>query len=310
MAGESGQGQPEAARQREVRIMRAWQGLCFLAFSQGDSARAVLAARKCASLARELGDDRVLAMVLTFEASANLVGGGGEGLDSLLEEAVTASRRSGDKYALGMALGMLSSRLMASPRHAEQAQAYAEESLALLKESGNRFAFLMGRFGMAMGARYAGRFDEARSQLLPLYPTFLEIGDQHRANMIRSEIAHIDRVQGQYPQAESAYRETILEWQRLGHRAAVAHQLECFALLAATRGQPQQAARLFGAAEALRERIDIPMTKFERIEYERQVAGLRAQMEEKAFDLAWAEGRGLSMEGAIQAALEPAPGDA
>ena len=301
---EPGPAEAEAARGRKILIMRAWQALCFLSFSQGDSARAVPASHECASLARELGDDRVLASVLAFEASAQMVAGSEEGLDALLDEAVAAARRSGDKVALGMTLGMLGSRMLARPERSEAAQAYAEEGLALLKASGNRFGFLMVQFGLAMGARYAGRFDQARAQMLPLYPTFLEIGDRHRANMIRSELAHLDRIQGQYEQAESAYRETILEWQRLGHRAAVAHQLECFALLASLRKQSGKATRLFGAAEALREGINIPMTGFERLEYERQVAELRAGMEDTAFELAWAEGHRLTMEAAIQAALE------
>jgi non-specific serine/threonine protein kinase len=303
--GASPPGEGEPARERRVLIMRAWQSLAFLAFSQGDSARAVLAARNCASLARELGDDRGLALVLGFEVSAKLAGFDQEGLDALIEEAIAAARRSGDKDTLGMGLSMLASRMMGSPERVEAAKAYAAEGRALVKESGNRFAYLMMQFGMAMGARIAGRFQDARSQMLPLYPLFLEIGDRHRANMIRSEVAHIDRLDGRAEQAEAAYRETILEWQRLGHRAAVAHQLESFAFIAQARDQPDRAARLLGAAEVLREVIDIPMTRFERQEYEQAVARLRDAMGEEAFDRAWAEGRELTMEAAIGMAREP-----
>jgi hypothetical protein len=145
--------------------------------------------------------------------------------------------------------------------------------------------------------------------MLPLYPLFLEIGDRHRANMIRSEVAHIDRLEGRAEQAEAAYRETILEWQRLGHRAAVAHQLESFALIALAREQPVRAARLLGGAEALRERIDIPMTRFERVEYDQAVEQLELGMGEEAFQRAWGEGRRLSMEAAIQIALESGADD-
>jgi hypothetical protein len=89
----------------------------------------------------------------------------------------------------------------------------------------------------------------------------------------------------------------------------VAHQLESFAIIAIRREQPIRAARLFGAAEALRGRIDIPMTGYEREEYERQVADLRAGMDGKTFEAAWAEGRNLTMEEAIQIALAPAGED-
>jgi len=58
-----------------------------------------------------------------------------------------------------------------------------------------------------------------------------------------------------------------------------------------------------GAAEALRETSDSPMTPQEHIEYANEVAGLRADMDEKAFVSLWAEGRSMTMEQAIEYAL-------
>ena len=126
----------------------------------------------------------------------------------------------------------------------------------------------------------------------------------HRINMIKSELAHIDRYEGKYQQAKAVYKETILEWKRIGHRAAIAHQLECFASIAKIEKQGQRAARLFGAAEALREKIDIPMTAMEHVEYEREISDLKAGMDEKVFTFAWAEGRAMTMDQAIDFALE------
>jgi len=146
--------------------------------------------------------------------------------------------------------------------------------------------------------------EEARSKLSVCLPIFQEIGDRHRANMILSELAHIDRVEGRYDLAAQAYRLTITEWERLGHRAAVANQLECFAFIAKRYEEAERAANLFGAAEALREFINIPMTIVERVEYDQEVADLRAGMDTKAFLSSWRKGRALSMEGAIALALE------
>ena len=137
---------------------------------------------------------------------------------------------------------------------------------------------------------------------------FLEFGDKHRINMIQSELAHIERETGQYQQAIPMYRETILEWQRLGHRAAIAHQLECFAFIAKAQEQPERAAKLFGTAEALREKINIAMTPQERTEYYREIADLRANMDEKSFVSLWAEGRAMTMEQAFEFALEKKDG--
>ncbi len=121
--------------------------------------------------------------------------------------------------------------------------------------------------------------------------------------MVKSEFAHLERQQGHFAQAIPLYRETIVEWQNLGHRAAVAHQLECLAMIAKTQEEEQRAARLFGAAEALRENIHMPMTPLEQAAYDREVNDLRANMDETAFDKAWAEGKAMTLEQAISCAL-------
>ena len=77
-----------------------------------------------------------------------------------------------------------------------------------------------------MSAKVRGDHRDAAPRFSSMGPLFQELGDRHRLNMIRSELAHIDRHEGQLDKAEAAYRETILQWKRLGHRAAVAHQLE------------------------------------------------------------------------------------
>ena len=71
--------------------------------------------------------------------------------------------------------------------------------------------------------------------------------------MVSSELAHVLRREGRLDEAESEYRETIRGWQLSGNDGAVANQLECFGYLAIARGVPVRAAKLFGAAEVLRE---------------------------------------------------------
>ena len=162
----------------------------------------------------------------------------------------------------------------------------------------------MAQLGMAMSARVRGDHEDARKRFSSMGPLFQELGDRHRLNMIRSELAHIDRHEGQLDKAEAAYRETILQWKRLGHRAAVAHQLESFATIAQARQDGLRAARLYGAAEALRERIGIAMTPIEQSEYDVEIARLKAGMDGKDFAEAWKDGRGMTLEQAVAFALE------
>jgi hypothetical protein len=62
-----------------------------------------------------------------------------------------------------------------------------------------------------------------------------------------------------------------------------------------------------GAADALRERIQSPMTDYERVEYDQSMAGLRSMLAEEEFTALWAEGRSMTMEMAIQLALASEP---
>jgi hypothetical protein len=123
-------------------------------------------------------------------------------------------------------------------------------------------------------------------------------------NGTQSEIGHVYRRQGRYPEALTVYRHTILVWQELGSQAAIAHQLECFAFVAEACGQNERSARLLGAAEALRESINSSMNPIERREYDQAVTQLHAQMDEGHFKTAWEQGRLLTVETAIQLAME------
>ena len=75
--------------------------------------------------------------------------------------------------------------------------------------------------------------------------------------------------------------------------------LECLAALAVDAGSHREAARLFGAADAIRQRSGQVRFKIFDAGYEASVAALRDAMGEKDFESAWAEGAALSTDEAI-----------
>jgi DNA-binding CsgD family transcriptional regulator/class 3 adenylate cyclase len=75
--------------------------------------------------------------------------------------------------------------------------------------------------------------------------------------------------------------------------------LECLAGLIGDAGSHQEAARLVGAAEAMRQRIGVARFLIRQAGYEASVAALRNAMGDSDFDSAWAEGAALSTEEAI-----------
>jgi DNA-binding CsgD family transcriptional regulator len=75
--------------------------------------------------------------------------------------------------------------------------------------------------------------------------------------------------------------------------------LECLAAVAGDAGSHHEAARLFGAAEAIRQRIGLVRFQIHQAGYEASVAALGNALGEKDFDSALAEGAALSTKDAI-----------
>ena len=109
---------------------------------------------------------------------------------------------------------------------------------------------------------------------------------------------------GNYTEAKQTYQETIKVFQDYGNRPSVAHQLECFAMIAIVEEEPQRATKLFGAAEAIREMTGHKPTDEEQAEEAQLMSRLRAMLPEAEFNALWAEGKSMTMEQAIQLALE------
>jgi DNA-binding CsgD family transcriptional regulator len=90
---------------------------------------------------------------------------------------------------------------------------------------------------------------------------------------------------------------------RLPQQPAAAGILEGLACTAGTGGEAERAARLFGAAEALRETMGVPLEPAFRTLEDPYLVGARSQLEEGAWTEDWEAGRAMSLEQAIEYAL-------
>ena len=111
--------------------------------------------------------------------------------------------------------------------------------------------------------------------------------------------ARVAITQGEPEQAERDVHEALFCAAGITARVGVADILECLAHLASDGGGAREAARLFGAAQALRQRIGEGRFKIWDAGYEASVAAVRDALGEKDFDSAWAEGAALSTEEAV-----------
>ena len=111
------------------------------------------------------------------------------------------------------------------------------------------------------------------------------------------------RRRGEVAEAEALQREALALYQELGDQRGCARGLEELASTAGVAGQGERAARLLGAAAAVRETIGAPQPPQEQTDVEQAVAAARAALGEEAWAAAYAAGRALSLEQAIAEAL-------
>ncbi len=84
-----------------------------------------------------------------------------------------------------------------------------------------------------------------------------------------------------------------------GNTFMVVNALELAALIAARLGDPLRAARLAGAAEAIRQESGLPMPPHEVVVMEEYLAPARATVSEQEWDAELAAGRALTEQEAL-----------
>jgi DNA-binding CsgD family transcriptional regulator len=111
--------------------------------------------------------------------------------------------------------------------------------------------------------------------------------------------ARVAIAQGEPEQAERDAHEALARAAEVEAYVFIPDILECLGTLAGVAGSHREAARLFGATYAMRERIGAVRFKIYDASYTASAAALRDTMSQMDFDAAWAEGAALSTAEAI-----------
>ena len=186
----------------------------------------------------------------------------------------------------------------------EEARARLAEASRLAKETGFGWASSFMAIGLGHTAAIVGDMDAARAAFNESAEIAKRIGNKRIVYSSQSEFAHILREHGELDEPLETYRDLLPKWKNLGHRSAVAHELECIAYILTRKEEPERAVMLLGAAEEIRRVIDIPRTNPEQVEYEKEVASLRKGLGAGEFEEGWKRGTAMTMDQAIQMALD------
>ena len=107
-----------------------------------------------------------------------------------------------------------------------------------------------------------------------------------------------------YAAAERHFRDALALRLTLDDRYGMAIQLTELAYVAAARGEVERAARLDGAASALRNVTGAEIDTMQRADYDRFLAGLRNTLGHDRFEDVWAAARDRAAQQAVAAARE------
>jgi tetratricopeptide (TPR) repeat protein len=187
------------------------------------------------------------------------------------------------------------------------ARVLSAESLAIFRELGDRWGMAWTARNLAHVLRGLGEWEEAQELYRESLSLCQETARPRDTAFVLVGLADIALQQGDLEAARGHYREGLTWFRNHGSDRDIPWLLEKLAGLAAARGHGQRAARLLGAAEALREVLGVPMPPADRSDYyERQLLTAHSLLSEHAFAAAWEEGRVMTPEQAIDEAFEGA----
>jgi tetratricopeptide (TPR) repeat protein len=185
------------------------------------------------------------------------------------------------------------------------ARSLLEESLMIRRQLGDKAGIAVSLNNLGMVAIQQGDYAIARSLLEESLLLCREVGDQWLNAAALETLGDLRRAQDDHAGARSLYGDSLAIYRRLEDKRGIAHCLEGLATVACMKGQHKRAAQMFAAAEALREASAAPSRKSERANDDRFVMAARAALGEETFASAWAEGRAMTPERAIEYALSP-----
>src|SRR5712691_12303089 len=134
------------------------------------------------------------------------------------------------------------------------------------------------------------------------------MGHRHGTAESLAVLGKVLAAEGDYATARGLYEESLVLSGELGEQWVIAASLVRLGEVVAAQQKLAWAAQLWGAAEALRNAIGVPIPPVERADYERSLSAARVHLGERAFAAAWAQGRAMTPEQALTAqGQKPAP---
>jgi predicted ATPase/DNA-binding CsgD family transcriptional regulator len=274
-----------------------------IAIAQSDTYRAEVAAQEGIKLSTEVEIGGSLAAsfrnVLGFAAGWR---GDYEQAKELAEESLKLSRQAHDQVRMADALLELAGDLTYLGDRERGKELY-EEAIALCREVGYASGLSAGLLSLGYFLLLEGDYERGEALNDEAVALFRERGYKGNLEFALVNLGQAALLRGDHERARSYYEESLTLCKELGERLTASDGLEGLACVYAAEEASEQAARLFGAALALREAIGFQNTLEEDAWREPYLATARSLLGEGSWEATLAQGRAMSMDEAIEYAL-------
>jgi len=276
-----------------------------LACSQQDFAAARSLLEEALPIARMAGDEQEIAFALLWLGRTAHRQRDDHTAQGYIEECLRIYQGLQDQWGIAMAMFRLGGQASYQGRYAE-AEEQGLKSLAIFQELGDKF--MAGQVLNVLGelARLLGDYERAGKFYEESLEILRELGSRFTLAAPSFNLAWVALHGGDYRKAKVLFEESLKLYKEDGNKNAMTDCLSGFAAVLGVIGRPEQAARLLGAVESLLESIGMSgrMDPSDQKEFDHYVAAARAHLDEAAFAKAWAAGRAMALEQAIEYALE------
>jgi len=225
----------------------------------------------------------------------------------LLQQSVALHRETGDPARAARVLSALAWLSIQQGQYSD-AEAPARESADYARATGDRRLLLSSLGNLAIALHRQGQWAAAHELLEQALAMARELGTPWEIGNALHEIGRVEYDEGRHDLALKHFAEGLTIVHGLSDRPGVIGSIEGLAGVAAATAAPRRAARLWGAADALRQEIGNARSVDESIVYERQVNSVRAMLTDEVFGQVWNEGRAMTLDDAVRYALDERAG--
>jgi predicted ATPase/class 3 adenylate cyclase len=191
--------------------------------------------------------------------------------------------------------------------HLDTARSVLEESAAIAREIGSDVRLAAALTNLGELESEAGHLDRAAQVLREALALDRKRGDTWGVVLDQQSLVVVSLRAGRIPEASEMLSATFDYVATSGDTATLVSAIEQSACIVAELGDVMRAARLAGAAEAIRTEAGTPIPQPDAALLERFLGPARATVDRDAWDAALAAGRALTQDQAITLLTQPTP---